>query len=382
VQTVSDSALSETDGILALVIADQSGKPAAEVLKMRTDGLGWGIIMSQLNVSSRDIGEAMSQAEKVAVASSPSAASQGQGATSKPAVGNKDGDKIVVSGEITAVSPANITVAGKTFVIVPETQLKYHGKAIAPAEIIVKPSAGKLYATVQGTKLSETTFRANLIIVQDEATSEQENPSNEQANPSNEQANPSNERAAVSNEQQVRGKVTVVTDAVLHIDGFANDIVLNADTKVEQVGAGSTNLAAIKIGQTVQVHVILSGTTYTAQQVHIEDKYVKTDTTANEDQTTNSAVTTWQGTITSIAPDAKSITLTTDTNPSATVVFHVVATSILQDAKLKAVALSRQLVGQKVTITAKVLANGSAEIVKLVVTTDTKVNPGKGNGKN
>jgi hypothetical protein len=40
------------------------------------------------------------------------------------------------------------------------------------------------------------------------------------------------------------------------------------------------------------------------------------------------------------------------------------------------------LVGQKVTITAKVLANGSAEIVKLVVTTDTKVNPGKGNGKN
>jgi len=59
---------------------------------------------------------------------------------------------------------------------------------------------------------------------------------------------------------------------VLHVDGFANDIVLNADTKVEQVGAGRMNIAAIKVGQTVQVHVILSGTTYTAQQVHIEDK--------------------------------------------------------------------------------------------------------------
>ena len=75
--------------------------------------------------------------------------------------------------------------------------------------------------------------------------------------------------------QQVRGKVTFVTATVLHVDGFASDIVLNADTKVEQVGTGSTNIAAIKVGQTVQVHVVLSGTTYTAQQVHIQDKYVK-----------------------------------------------------------------------------------------------------------
>ena len=110
----------------------------------------------------------------------------------------------------------------------------------------------------------------------------------------NEQTNPSNEQAAVSNEQQVRGKVTVVTATVLHIDGFANDIILNADTKVEQVGAGSTNIAAIKVGQTVQVHVILSGTTYTAQQVHIEDKYVKA---RRDDEQGRPGRKTWQGTI-------------------------------------------------------------------------------------
>ncbi|RIE17352.1 DUF5666 domain-containing protein, partial [Candidatus Cryosericum septentrionale] len=148
-----------------------------------------------------------------------------------------------------------ITVADKTFAIVPETQLKYHGKAIAPADIAAKLlSAGKLYATVQGTKQADTTLLANLVIVQDGASSEQ---------------------ATASNEQQVRGKVTVVTATVLHVDGFANDIVLNADTKVEQVGAGKLDITAIKVGQTVQVHVVLSGTTYTAQQVHIEDKYVK-----------------------------------------------------------------------------------------------------------
>jgi hypothetical protein len=167
---------------------------------------------------------------------------------------------------------------------------------------------------------------------------------------------------------------------VLHIDGFANDIILNADTKVEQVGAGNTNIAAIKVGQTVQVHVVLSGTTYTAQQVHIEDVYVKTDTTANEDQTTDPSVKTWQGTIAATFPLNNSITVTTKVNVSY--VFRIVTASVLQDAKDKSIVFANLAVGQKVTITGRLLTDGSAEIVKLVVTTDAKVNPGKGNGKN
>jgi len=268
VQAVNDSTLSETDGVLALVIANKSGTPVADVLKLRTDGLGWGRIMAQLNVSGRDIGKAMSQVKAAAK-------TKGQGENPKPAVSNTDGTKIVVNGEITGVSATIITVDRKSFVIGAATQLKYQGKAITTAEITAKLLTGKLYATVQGT--ADTTLLANLIIVQDEATSEQATPSNEQENPSNEQENPSNEQAAVSNDQQVRGKVGTVTlttgiPTTLRIDGFDHDIILNADTKVEQVGAGTTNIAAIKVGQTVQVHVVLSGTTYTAQQVHIEDK--------------------------------------------------------------------------------------------------------------
>src|SRR5450830_1735703 len=369
VQTVSDSALSETDGVLALVIANKSGTPVADVLKLRATGLGWGRIMAQLNVSGRDIGKAMSQVKAAT-------ATKGKGENSKPAVSNTDGNKIVVNGEITGVSTTLITVAAKTFVIGSTTQLKYQGKAITPADIATKLAAGKLYATVQGTKQVDTSILANVIIVQD--TAEQANPSNEQANPSNEQANPSNEQAAVSNDQQARGKVTVVSATVLHVDGFANDIILNADTKVEQVGTGTTNIAAIKLGQTVQVHVILSGTTYTAQQVHIEDAYVKTDTTANENQTTNSAVTTWQGTIAAIFPD-KSITLTTEANPL--LVIRITATSVLQDASHKALLFATLTVGQKVTIMGRTLTDNSVEVVKLTTTTSTSVNPGKGKGK-
>src|SRR5450830_1521075 len=363
VQTVSDSALSETDGVLALVIANKSGTSVADVLKLRATGLGWGRIMAQLNVSGRDIGKAMSQVKAAA-------ATKGKGENSKPAVSNTDGTKIVVSGEITGVSTTLITVAAKTFVIGSTTQLKYQGKAITPADIATKLAAGKLYATVQGTKQVDTSILANVIIVQDTA---------EQANPSNEQANPSNEQAAVSNDQQARGKVTVVSATVLHVDGFVNDIILNADTKVEQVGAGTTNIAAIKVGQTVQVHVILSGTTYTAQQVHIEDAYVKTDTTANEDQTTNSAVTTWQGTIASTTPGAQFITLTEFNNP--TVFFRIMATSVLQDASHKALLFTTLTAGQKVTIMGRTLTDNSVEVVKLTTTTSTSVNPGKGNGK-
>ena len=375
VQTVADSTLSETDSILALVIADRAGRPVGEVVALRSQGLGWGVIMAQLGISGHDISEAVGQAQATAVASSSNTASQGQGTTSQPGVSNSNGDKIVVNGEITGVSTTLITVAGKTFVIAPATQLKYHGKAITPAEIAAKLSAGKLYATVQGTKLADTSLRAALIIVQDGADT-QDTPSSED---SNQPATPSNEQTAVSNEQQARGKVTAVSATMLRIDGFAHDIVLNTATKVEQVGAGKSDITSIKVGQTLQVHVVLSGTTYTAQQVHIQDAYVKTDTTANEDQTTNSAVTTWQGIIAAIFPD-KSITVTMDVN--SPLVFRIVATSVLQDSKHKSIVFANLAVGQKVTITGRLLTGGSTEIVKLVVTTDTKVNPGKGNGKN
>jgi len=301
------------------------------------------------------------------------AATKGQEATSKPAVSNTDGTKIVVNGEITGVSATIITVDSRSFVIGAATQLKYRGKAITTTEIAAKLLTGKLYATVQGTKQVDTTLlaNANVIIVQDTA----EQAKQEQVN---EQENPSNEQAAVSNDQQARGKVTAVSATVLHIGGFASDIFLNADTKVEQVGAGTTNIAAITVGQTVQVHVVLSGTTYTAQQVHIEDAYVKTDTTANEDQTTNSAVTTWQGSIAAIFPD-KSITLTTDTN--ALLVIRITATSVLQDASHKVLLFATLTVGQKVTIIGRTLTDKSVEVVKLTTTTSTSVNPGKGIGK-
>jgi hypothetical protein len=310
--------------------------------------------MAQLNVSGRDIGKAMSQVKAAA-------ATKGKGENSKPVVSNTDGTNIVVSGEITGVSATIITVDSKSFVIRSTTQLKYQDKVITTTEIAAKLLTGKLYATVQGTKQVDKSILANVIIVQDTA---------EQANPSNEQANP-------SNEQQVRGKVKDVTATVLQINGFANNIILNADTKVEQVGAGSTNIAAIIVGQTVQVHVIQSGTTYTAQQVHIEDKYVKSNTTVTQDQTTNSALTTWQGTIASTTPGAQFITLMEFNNP--TVFFRIMATSILQDASHKALLFANLAGDQKVTITGTALTDTSVEVVKLTVTTGTSANSDNGN---
>jgi hypothetical protein len=231
--------------------------------------------MAQLGISGRDISEAVGQAQAVATANTPSTPSQGNSPSDQPAVSNKTGDKVVVNGEIALVppvSPTSITVAGKTFAIVAGTQMKYHGKAITAGEIFTKRAAGMLYATVQGTELADKSLQANLVIVQDGADTE--TPSTPPI------VTPSNEQPKTSNEQQARGKVVIVTSTLLRIDGYAHDIVLNAATKVEQVGAGTSTLADIKVGQTVQVHVSVSGTTYTATQVHIEDKYVKPGTTA------------------------------------------------------------------------------------------------------
>jgi len=476
VQAVSDSALSETDGILALVISERANKPVADVLKLRADGLGWGRIMQQLNVSGRDIGKAMSQADATAVASLPSTPSQGQEATSKPGVSNSNGDKIVVNGEITGVSATIITVDGKSFVIAAATQLKYRGKAITPAGIATKLSAGKLYATLQGTKLADTSLRAALIIVQDGADT-QDTPSSEDGN----------QPATPSNEQQIRGNVTFVSSALLRISGFVPGIVLNADTKVEQVGAGTMDLTGIRLGQTVQVHVLLSGTTYTARQVHIEDKYVKPDTASSEDndsqgtqpasneqqargkvtamtatmlridgyahdivlttsskveqvgagkstvadikvgqtiqvhvsltgdtytatqvhiedkyvkagtddgQATSPTLTTWQGTISGIfvQPGVNSASEQTigvivlAASGQQPTLYWILPTSVLQDAgnhtlTLAALQTLQGTAAQKVTIQGRLLADGTVDVVKIILTTDTGENPGKGNGK-
>lgn len=357
VKAVSDSALSETDGILALVIATRANKPVTEVLKMRTDGLGWGLIMAQLNVSGHDIGKAISQVKAVVVASTHSADSQGKGALPKPVASKSDADKIVVSGEITGISATSITVAGTSFIIVPETQLTYHSNAITPVEIAAKLPAGKLYATVRGTKQADTSLRATLIIVQDTPEAAQQEQDNEQKQNNN-------------NEQQVRGKVTAVTATLLRIDGYAHDIVIDMDTKVEQKGAGKVNITAIKVGQTLQVHVRLSGTIYVAQQVHIEDKSVKTEKKDDEQQT-DPSVKTWQGTIASIIPQTQFITVT-EVNPP--VIFRFMTTSVLQDAEHKSVTFASLVVGQKVAITGRILTDGSVEIVKLTVENSDKGN--------
>jgi putative methionine-R-sulfoxide reductase with GAF domain len=435
--------------------------------------------MTQLDVSGRDVGEAMSQAEKVAVARSPSAASQGKETPSKPAASNKDGDKIVASGEITGVSTNSITVEGKTFAVVVETQLKYHGKAITIADVPVKLTAGKLYATVQGTKLSETTFRANVIVVQDtlgEAQQEQEREQSQEQEHANDiqqqisgnvtfvssallqisgfvpgivlnadtkveqvgagtkdladiklgqsvqvhvllsgtaytaqqvhiedkyvkpdtassDDNDSQGTQPASNEQQARGKVTAVTATTLRIDGYAHDIVLTASSKVEQAGAGKSTVADIKVGQTVQVHVSLTGTTYTATQVHIEDKYVKPDKEANE-QPTDISVTTWQGTVSGVfvQPGVNSaseqtigVVVLTASGQQPTL-YWILPTSVVQDTSshtltLAALQTLQGTAAQKVTIQGRFLADGTVDIVRIALTTDTGANPGKGNGK-
>ncbi|MGB9667134.1 MAG: hypothetical protein ACPL2N_07465, partial [Candidatus Cryosericum sp.] len=137
-----------------------------------------------------------------------------------------------------------------------------------------------------------------------------------------------------------------------------------------------------------------SGTTVTAQQVHIEDKYVKASTGS---QQTDPAVKTWQGTIANVVAQpgvngagesALGVVLLAEQGQPS--IFWVLSTSVLQDAGSHVITLAElqalpNLATQKVTIQGKLLADGSVDIVKLVLTTGGTTsqpeNPGKGNGK-
>jgi hypothetical protein len=91
----------------------------------------------------------------------------------------------------------------------------------------------------------------------------------------------------------------------------------------------------------------------------------------------------WQGTIASILPDGQFIKLTETNLPF---VFRISMTCVLHGTKDEAIEFVSLVVGQKVTITGKVLADGSVEVMKLVLMTETSTtpqpeNPGQGNGK-
>ena len=67
-------------------------------------------------------------------------------------------------------------------------------------------------------------------------------------------------------------------------------------------------------------------------------------------------------------------------------VYWILATSVLQDASHHALTLAalqtlQGTAAQKVTIQGRLLADGTVNVVKIVLTTDTSTKPGKGNGK-
>jgi uncharacterized protein YqgC (DUF456 family) len=367
VQAVNDSALSETDSILALVISERSGKSIDEVLALRKQGLGWGIIMAQLDVSGHDVGKAMSEAQEVAVA------------------GTQEQQQEQARGKVTLVTATLLHIDGYAHDLVLATGTKV--EQVGAGNMTV--AAIKIGQMVQvHVSLTGTTYTATQVHIEDKYVKTDTAKNTDSANDTQ------GEQQKTSNGQQARGKVTLVTATLLHIDGYAHDIVLATGTKVEQVGAGNMTVAAIKIGQMVQVHVSLTGTTYTATQVHIEDKYVKTDKTTDEDQQTDPSVKTWQGTIASVVPQTGNnpinesmigtVALTAESGQPT--FYWVLPTSVLQDAShhtltLAALQALPNLTTQKVTIQGRLLADGSVDIVKLMVTTTgTTTNPGKGKG--
>ena len=67
-------------------------------------------------------------------------------------------------------------------------------------------------------------------------------------------------------------------------------------------------------------------------------------------------------------------------------IFWILATSVLQDAShhtmtLAALQTLQGTAAQKVTIQGRLLADGTVDVVKIVLTTDAGTNPGKGNDK-
>ena len=296
VQAVNDSALSETDGILALVVSERASKPVEDVLTMRTDGMGWGLIMTQLDVSGRDVGEAMSQAETTALAS-------------------------------------------------------LRADVIAVQDVLGEAEQDQERQQQQDQERQQQ---------QDQERQQQQDQERQQQQDQERQQQQDQERQQQQDQERQQQQ----------------------DQERQQQQDQERQQQQDQERQQQQDQERQQQQDQERQQQQDQERQQQQDQERQQQQT-DLSVTMWQGTIASILPDGQFIKLTETNLPF---VFRISMTCVLHGTKDEAIEFVSLVVGQKVTITGKVLADGSVEVMKLVLMTETSTtpqpeNPGQGNGK-
>lgn len=313
-QKITESNLPFADAVVISALSKDKSIDIDKVIEMRKDGFGWGIILDSLNstLSERDILSARITPQTIQTVNknskdisqstntnnTNSSVSSTQNETEQNANQNKNANQgqgtsvqnqereteqeqndneliIVVKGTISSISTNIITISGESVIINENTTIKYLGKEVALSQLKEGDSI-----LVHAVKDGDTLVARDIIVYkstpgkQNQATQENKNKEeNQEQNKSESSQNQEqNKEQNSQKEYELNTVITGISNSTLTLKDFANPVILDSSTKIEQNGVGRVDASALKEGLTVQIHIRFDGTTYKATQIIIQEK--------------------------------------------------------------------------------------------------------------
>ncbi|MEA3313173.1 MAG: DUF5666 domain-containing protein [Caldisericota bacterium] len=236
IEELENQDLSPVDSIIIVALLKESEVSVNEIIEMRNEKIGWGKILSELNISVNNIKNTMEQAQDVT--SEEEGNGEGEENRKEKKRENQNQLKfVVIKGILNAIDGNTITVNETKILLTEETIIKCKGKSVNVEDLSIRNEV-----LVKASKM-EDVFEAKSILV---FTNLKESKGTEQE----------------TKEFELRSDIVSFDGNILTISDFEGGIFVDENTKIQKKGEGRTDPSVLVVGDTVQIHIRKSNDKY------------------------------------------------------------------------------------------------------------------------
>jgi hypothetical protein len=242
IEELEDQDLSPIDSIIIVALLKESDVPASEIIEMRNEKMGWGKILSELDISLNSIKNTLNQAQSAV------SEGEGNGEGEENAEENQNQLKfVVIKGILNSIDINKIIVNETEILLTEETTIKYRGKSVTVEDLSIGNEL-----LVKAVK-TEDVFEAGTILV---LTGAKQN----------------NVPEKETKEFELRSVIVSFDGSILTISNFEGGILVDEDTKIQRTGEGRVDIESLEADETVQIHIRKDGDVYHATSIVILGK--------------------------------------------------------------------------------------------------------------
>ncbi len=246
IEELENQDLSPADSIIIVALLKESEVSVNEIIEMRNEKMGWGKILSELNISVNSIKNTLKQAQHVADEE------DGNGEGEENREENREENQnqlkfVVIKGILNNIDGSKIIVNETEILLTEETIIECRGKSVAVEDLSIGNEL-----LVKASKI-EDVFEAKSILV---LTNMKEN----------------NVPEKETKEFELRSAIVSFDGSILTISDFEGGILVDEYTKIQRTGEGRVGIESLEAGVTVQIHIRKDGDVYHATSIVILEK--------------------------------------------------------------------------------------------------------------